>query len=435
MCAPEQVKRGALRGYYAGDGCATRRSVKTVSRTVVDQVSILSTTLGVRPAAYAAPAYAKEGVTRQRAYCVRFRKTAPRLVDGYGLHRVRAARLIPFSGDVYNLTVREDHSYIAGGVAVHNCGTSGTLAYIFAEAAKGDSYYAEACKFVAENDGPSLSAALGRLERDRAVDGVLSEVPTEDWLGYASRCGRVVPAYLVERGIVRDDVKRWRLGFDEGLQRAVFPVWDHRKRVVGCLRRAVYEDQDPKYYDTPGADSWKKRVFYGEHRVDPTIRVAYLVEGPMDVIFPGRFLPNVLGMMGSSTGIEGERLVKLRSWADVLVFLFDPDKGGRKAVHGFVNPKGKVIPGLRAKLRRYFTVKEGVLPDGYDPCELVRYDPTMLQEVIRRARYLGADKPLTSESQTATVSEQSKVRGYLLQKQAMTNKPSMKGVNGPDSGT
>lgn len=305
----------------------------------------------------------------------------------------------------------------------HSCGASGSLSYVFQQAAEGDSLYAEAYVFVVANDGPSLSAALGRLDRERAVDGVRHEVPTGDWADYAAACARAVPAYLVGRGIVRDDVRRWRLGFDQAMQRATFPVWDHKKRIVGCLRRAVTKEQDPKYYDTPGADAWKKSVFYGEHRVDPTMRTAYLVEGPMDVIFPSRFLPNVLGMMGSSTGIEGERLVKLRSWVDVLVFLFDPDKGGRKAVHGFINPKGKVIQGLRAKMRRYFVVKEGILPDGYDPCELVRHDPTLLREVIKQARYLGPDRPLTSELPTATVSEHS-MKEYLNLKKAMRNKPS-----------
>lgn len=305
----------------------------------------------------------------------------------------------------------------------HSCGTSGSLSYVFEEATKADPFYADAFAFVLENDGASLSAALSRLERVRAAGGVRHEVPTEDWAGYAARCSRLVPAYLIDRGITQEDVRRWCLGYDEDLQRAIFPVWNERGRVVGCLRRALHEGQDPKYKDTPGADSWKKTTFYGEHRVDATLRVGHLVEGPMDVIFPSRFLPNVLGFMGSSTGIEGERLEKLRRWFDVLIFLFDPDKGGRKAIHGHINPKGKLIPGLRGKMRRWFVVKEGDMPEGYDPCELVRHDPTMLQHVVRNAKYLGPDSPLTSDSVQATVAPVA-LRDYLAARRAMNNKPS-----------
>src|SRR5690606_20412208 len=42
--------------------------------------------------------------------------------DGRWWVKVRAVDREPYSGTVYNLTVGEDHTYVAEGVAVHNCG-------------------------------------------------------------------------------------------------------------------------------------------------------------------------------------------------------------------------------------------------------------------------------------------------------------------------
>ena len=39
----------------------------------------------------------------------------------YLVHRVRSKNVQPYHGDVYNLEVENDHSYVANGVAVHNC--------------------------------------------------------------------------------------------------------------------------------------------------------------------------------------------------------------------------------------------------------------------------------------------------------------------------
>jgi intein/homing endonuclease len=41
--------------------------------------------------------------------------------DGYIFRRIDSIRYEPFTGDVYNIEVETDHSYIVNGVAVHNC--------------------------------------------------------------------------------------------------------------------------------------------------------------------------------------------------------------------------------------------------------------------------------------------------------------------------
>jgi len=302
-----------------------------------------------------------------------------------------------------------------------SCGASGTVSFVFAEAAKVDPSYADVAAFVQERDGPSLSGSLDRL---RAEPGQASEVPSTDWAVYAAQCARQVPRYLVERGIVRADVKRWQLGFDAELQRAIFPVRDHTGHVVGCLRRSVWPDQEPKYKDTPGAYVWKKEVFYGEHLIDTTKDTVYLVEGPMGAIFASRLLPNVLAMMGADTGVEQRRLMNLQRWGiKAVVLMLDSDKKGQQAVFGHrVKQSGKWRVGLRDLLRPHFVVKVAQLPPGEDPDDVVRRDPTALRQVVRSASYLTPSRHLTGESNDATVSPPTVGRsfmGYMMNRRGL----------------
>jgi len=286
-----------------------------------------------------------------------------------------------------------------------SCAASGSLAFVFEEAAKLDPSYLDVAQFISLRDGPSLSGSLARLSPGEQV---ANEVPTHDWRVYASRCARRVPRYLVERGIVKADVVRWQLGFDDDLQRAIFPVRDENNVIVGCLRRSVYADQQPKYKDTPGAVVWKKDVFYGEHRIDHTLDTAYIIEGPMGVIFAARLFLNVLGMHGADTGIEGARLKKLQRWGiRTVVLMLDSDKKGKEAVYGRWLGSGKKREwkaGLRDELRPYFIVKVAKLPPGEDPDDVVRRDPTALRRIVSAAAYLEAPKHLTGESQSASLS-------------------------------
>jgi hypothetical protein len=303
-----------------------------------------------------------------------------------------------------------------------SCRTKGTLAFVFSEAAKLDPSLSAVAQFILQRDGPSLSGALARLH-DK--DDERNEAPTTDWNTYASYCARQVPAYLVERGVVKADIYKWRLGFDPEMQRAIFPVRDETGNVVGALRRAVHASQDPRYLDTPGAFLWKKSVFYGEHDIDRTVTTAIVVEGPMATIFSARLFPNVLGMMGADTGIEEERLEKLQRWGvKTLILMLDADDKGTSAVYGQQAPDGEWLPGLKEKLRRYFVVKVAKLPrtpDGkkLDADDVVRADPTALRRIVEGASYLEAST-LTGGPGHGSVS--SPQRGVAV--------PGISGING-----
>ena len=282
-----------------------------------------------------------------------------------------------------------------------SCKAQGTLLYVFSTAAELDPTLKPVAEFILQRDGASLSGALARLG-DRTI---MQETPASDWASYAARCARQVPAYLVNRGITQVDVRRWLLGFDDFMQRAIFPVRDERKHVVGCLRRSVHEGQEPRYLDTSGAAVWKKSVFYGEDRVDRTAGVAHLIEGPMGTIFASRLLPNTFGIMGANTGMGVERISKLQRWGvRVVILMLDSDDAGRAAVYGQNTPKGEWIPGLKEKLRHQFVVKVTELPPGEDPDDVVLRDPTLLKRLVEASRYLETPTHLTGRPPSATKS-------------------------------
>jgi DNA primase len=159
---------------------------------------------------------------------------------------------------------------------------------------------------------------------------------------------------IEQRGVVRADVEKWRIGYDAEMRRATFPVWDIDRNLVGVSRRTVC-GVEPKFYDTPGP--WKQEVFYGEHLLDATRETAHLVEGVLGTVFASRVLPNTLGLLGAHTGLGERRLAKLRRWCRVVVLVLDADEAGDLAVYG-----DETRPGLRTLLRPYFVVKVARLP-------------------------------------------------------------------------
>jgi len=276
-----------------------------------------------------------------------------------------------------------------------SCGVAGSLLNLFTDAcvAVGGGELDAAVEYIAATDKGGLGAALARLRtvRDRVPGqhtGSRRDPPT-DLERYVLRCARQVPRYLIEqRGVVKADVERWKIGFDADLRRAVFPCWDSDHNLVGASRRTVCNAQ-PKFYDTPGP--WKQEVWYGEHLLDATREHAVVVEGVLGTVFASRVLPNVLGLLGAHTGLGGARLAKLRRWCRVVTLLLDADEAGDRAVHGYTDAEGREHLGLRAQLRPFFVVRVARLPREYagtpvkDPADI---PGDVLARVVQAASYI-----------------------------------------------
>lgn len=291
------------------------------------------------------------------------------------------------------------------------CGVGGTLLMVFTDAQEAVGIYDEALAFIEEHDRGGFASTLARLRMQRlqpAADERGAAFPIEK---YVARCMGKVPQYLIDRGLVRSDFERWRIGFDGEMMRAVFPVWDETGQLVGAARRTVLPAEvtwrcrrncgrfsieqelccgtemrgNAKYEDTPGMP--KERVFYGEHAIDPTRGRVHIVEGILDAVFASRVLPNVVAMMGANTGIGPDRLRKLRSWCRAVTLVLDSDAAGNRAWAGWDDPRGRHHPGLRELLKQYFPVSVAHLPAGEDPASV---PPGRLLEAVSSATYLGA---------------------------------------------
>lgn len=138
---PEEWQEAFLDGYFEGDGCLKRngkagvvRKATTVSRKLAEGVArMVARTFRVVASIdvlYPAGVSSIQGrsVRVREAYSVGYslpgsRKPRPGFVDEAGawLPVVSNEEEDRAAEDVYNLEVEEDESYVAGGLAVHNC--------------------------------------------------------------------------------------------------------------------------------------------------------------------------------------------------------------------------------------------------------------------------------------------------------------------------
>lgn len=268
------------------------------------------------------------------------------------------------------------------------CGVAGVFLTVLDDANEAlQGTYDAALTFVQEHDKGGLAGAMARLrlnrqERDEPRPGAPFDV-----VHYIARCTGRVPQYLIDRGVIREDVRKWRIGYDEQSYRAVFPIWDYRGHLMGASRRTVLpkEHEPVKYHDTPGLP--KDELFYGEHSIDPTREHVHIVEGILDAVFAARVLPNVVSIMGAHTGIKATRIRKLRKWCRRVTLILDADRAGDEAWAGRKDHKGKFHPGLRGVLRQHFPVSIARLPAGEDPASV---PAATLLKAVHGAAYLGA---------------------------------------------
>jgi len=166
--------------------------------------------------------------------------------------------------------------------------------------------------------------------------------------------------------------------YDRFRHRLMFAVVDAQGRVVAFSGRALRaipgteepaggEDRGPppKYINSPESPVYTKgQMLFGIHQARHAIRqeeVAVLVEGNFDVVsLHARGIGNVVAPLGTAFTTDQAKL--LRRFAGSVVFLFDGDAAGRKAVR--LSREAVRAAGIAARVAD--------LPDGVDPDELSR---------------------------------------------------------------
>lgn len=178
--------------------------------------------------------------------------------------------------------------------------------------------------------------------------------------------------------------------YDRFRHRLMFAVVDPQGRVVAFSGRALgalpsdgrADEPPPKYINSPESPIYTKgQMLFGIHQARHAIRaeeVAVLVEGNFDVVsLHARGIQNVVAPLGTAFTPEQAKLLK--RFAPSVVFLFDGDAAGRKAVR--LSREAVRAAGLSARVAE--------LPNGVDPDDLARQKgPRAIEDLVAGAKGL-----------------------------------------------
>lgn len=147
-----------------------------------------------------------------------------------------------------------------------------------------------------------------------------------------------VREYLYSRGLDKEDIRRWKIGFRqqrEGkllVNRIVFPLMNRFGKCVGFSNRSFNESDDvPKYWNSPKSDIFDKgNFFFGEQFIDDFEELR-ITEGQFDVILSTKFgAKNVVATLG--TAFTEKHVFKCKYLHKYPVFIFDGDEAGAKGI-------------------------------------------------------------------------------------------------------
>jgi DNA primase len=238
--------------------------------------------------------------------------------------------------------------------------------------------------------------------------------------------------YLEKRGLTKDSVSKWRLGFakdewrnlhdfleskkftkeqmlEAGLikqatnndgtkntnkyydtfrNRIMFPIFDAGGRVIAFSGRSL-ENNDakseqaskaPKYLNSPETKLfYKSEVLYGFNITKTHIRkmdYAVLVEGQMDLLMSHQ--AGVLNTIASSgTALTELHLRKLQKLSNRIILAYDSDNAGQKAA--WRAAEMALVMGMEVKIAS--------MPEGEDPDSVIKKDPEDWKNALKNAEH------------------------------------------------
>lgn len=239
----------------------------------------------------------------------------------------------------------------------------------------------------------------------------------------AGGVGAEARAYLERRGVKRETIERFGLGYapedrhallrhmkakgigieqmaeagliisgadipepyDRFRNRLMFPISDARGRTIAFGGRALDAAAKAKYLNSPETPLFHKgRVLYNLHRARKPAHdggTVIAVEGYMDVIGLAQAgFENVVAPLG--TALTEDQIGLMWRLAPEPILCFDGDKAGLRAAFRAVE---RVLPLLKPG----HSLRFALLPQGKDPDDLVREEGgEAMREVLARARPL-----------------------------------------------
>jgi DNA primase len=259
------------------------------------------------------------------------------------------------------------------GYHCFGCGVGGDVLKFVMEI-EGLTFF-ETLKLLAERHGIPMPKRSGFSDEQSKLRGALLDIHTIAASLFQSNLrapqGAEARAYLIKRGITEEQIETFGLGFaessgqslirrlsqerftaeqldasglvrkrDDGSHydsfrgRLMFPIHDESGKVIAFGGRAMRDDDQPKYLNSPETPIYRKTsVLYNLHRARNGMRSsgrAVLVEGYMDVI--GVYSAGIKEVVAScGTSLTNQQVRALHRHSDMVVVNFDPDAAGANA--------------------------------------------------------------------------------------------------------
>ncbi len=217
----------------------------------------------------------------------------------------------------------------------------------------------------------------------------------EDWrIGYAPNIWRSLSDFLVGKGYKREEIIKAGLAiesenknatpYDRFRGRIIFPIFDLQNNVVGFGGR-IFEEKiegetkPAKYINTPNTPIYdKSKILYGLNKSKTEIRKkekVILVEGYTDVILSHK--SGILNIVSSSgTSLTPYQLKILSRYTKNLILGFDMDIAGESATK-----RGIDIAQILG-----FDIRIISLPEGRDPADVANENPEKWKEAIEKTK-------------------------------------------------
>jgi DNA primase len=278
--------------------------------------------------------------------------------------------LCPFHNEkTPSFTVHAAHQFYK----CFSCGVGGDVVK-FVQEKEGVSFY-EALKSLAERNGIPMPKRSGFADEDSKLRGALMtmhELAEENFrANLRSAAGEAARAYIGKRGLARETVEFFGLGYSDrsgktlvrlfekrgfsaaqmeesGLvgarqdgslydrfrNRLMFPIHNESGKIIAFGGRALTKEDEPKYLNSPETKLYlKKRVLYNLHRAKDGMRKqdrVILVEGYMDAIgVTAAGCVNVVATCG--TALTSDQAQTMKRHTHRIAVNFDPDGPGANA--------------------------------------------------------------------------------------------------------
>lgn len=233
-----------------------------------------------------------------------------------------------------------------------------------------------------------LRSSTGSLARDYLVGRGITKETIEKWkLGFAPDDWHQLEQFLLKRNISQKDalasgvLMKNETGkiYDRFRFRLMIPLHDLRGNVVGFTGRALSQDEPAKYLNSPETPIYNKsKTLFGYHFARKDIRDldrVVLVEGNMDCISSHQV--GVLNVVATSgTALTLDQLQILKKMCTTIVFAFDTDSAGGTATRR----------GLEMALSVGFDVRIANIGNAKDPDDLIKENPKSWSKAVENAQ-------------------------------------------------